>query len=661
MKRLGTAVGVAALAAAPALALDEPPAAVGTPGPALVEAIEVVARGVPSPLGTAVPRVHVIGSDDIERRQATNVLDLLSEVPGAYVLTDGPRGQTSRVFLRGAASNQTQVLVDGVPQNDATVGGLFDFNDLSTAAVERVDVLRGSYGVLYGSEAIGGVVAVTTRAPKGPWGGFVRTEGGSFRTHREVVSVGGGDDGFGLRVTGANEGSRGDHDREAWDAREVTARIAARVAQDVWAEFSLRSVESEVESPYDFPGFGATTLPEDENIVRTRDTTSLALSFTHAPRDWISTRLSLSRLRVDSTFRNRADGVAGGIDELDSRNEAVDTRVRLQTTLRVARAAGWRARRDGGVELDVTLGGEHQSESSESSATFPNFGAPGATTTEIDRTPRTTSGFVLAEARFADGTLARRGVLSAGVRSDRHSEFGGETSPFAGGRFDVAATDTTLRANWGRGFRAPKPAELDDPFAGNPDLGPETSTSFDVGASQPILDGRVVAGATWFRVDTDDLIAFDTSTFTLENIQETRTTGWEYEVAADAGSGFTVRGAFTRQNPRDRNTAAPLPSRSRDFFGGGVAWQRGAFRVSLDGLVTGRHPHEGGEFTAPDGEAREAPGRRSLVTLSARWRASDAVTVFGRIENLLDDAWVATSRAPAGTGIGVMLGLEARF
>ena len=139
--------------------------------------------------------------------------------------------------------------------------------------------------------------------------------------------------------------------------------------------------------------------------------------------------------------------------------------------------------------------------------------------------------------------------------------FGGETSPFVGARVTAAPTDTTLLANWGEGFRAPKPAELDDPFVGNGDLGPETSTSFDVGATQPLAGGRAEVGITWFRLDTDDLIAFDPSATSpsrpygqLVNFQQTRTTGWELEGRADLGAGFAVRAAYTRQNPRDRET-----------------------------------------------------------------------------------------------------------
>jgi vitamin B12 transporter len=605
---------------------------------------------------------------------------MLSEVPGVQVLPDGPRGQFTRVFLRGAASNQTLVLVDGVPQNDATTGGGYDFNDLGTAGVERIDVLGGSYGVLYGSEAIGGVVAVTTRRGLGPWRGSVRFEGGSFATHREVFAGGGGDDEFDLWFTAANEASGGERKHEDFESQTVATRIGFRVTESLRADLSLRGNHSDVEVPFDFPAFGSTILPEDPNIERDRSTVSTALNLTHQVRDFLTTRFTVSWLQVDSSFENGTDGpelidpdfTPGTGDEitvvryeLDSDNTAQDLRFRLAPTLQLARLLGWRRREDGGVEIDVTAGGEFLDQRSESDTSFPNFGAPGYSASTIHRDIDTTSFFALAEARFPDLGPVRGGVFSVGARNDDNDAFGDETSPFVGARCEVGPVDTLLRSSWGEGFRAPKPSELDDPTAGNPDLGPETSESFDVGVLQPLVGGRVEVGATWFRLDTDDLIAFDPAATSpsrpfgqLVNFNRTRTDGWEFEARADLGAGFTVRGNYTDLDPRDRDTDAFLPNRSERFGGAGVSWERGAWLLSLDALWSSKFPDQGGEYTYPEPDEREAPGRRALVNLTARWQVNRHVTVFGRIENLLDDDWVATPTSPAGTPLGVFAGLQ---
>lgn len=676
------AVAVAVASVPTAALADDVVAPPTEPRTALTEAIEVVARGYAASPDTAVPKVTVLDAADIERRQATSVADLLSEVPGALVVPDGPHGQFTRLFLRGAASNQTLVLVDGIPQNDATGGGLFDFNDLGTASVERVEVLSGSYGVLYGSEAIGGVVAVTTRDGRGPWRGMLRLEGGSFSTHREVFGAGGGDDAFSMWVTASNDGTRGERRGESYRASEIATRFGFDLTDDLRADVVLRSVDSRVESPFDFPSFGSTVLPPDDGIARERSTLSTGVTLTHEAR-WLTTRLSASYLRVDSDFTNDTDGpetidpdftpgtgdeVTVVRDELDSANWARDWRLRLAATAHVSRALGWRPRSQGGVEIDVTGGGEWLDQASDSRTTSPNFGAVGTSTTNVARSLDTTSGFVLGEARFPDAGPVRRGVFAAGVRHDHHDVFGGEGSPFVGGRFDFAPTDTTLRASWGEGFRAPKPSELDDPFVGNATLGAETSESVDVGLVQTLFGGRADVGATWFRLDTDGLIAYDPSATTpsrpfgqLVNFNSTRTTGIEFAAHADLGAGFAVRASHTHQNPRDADTGLPLPNRSRDFTSAGVSWERGAILLSLDAVFTSKLPHQGGEYTYPEPDERAAPGRRILVNLAARWRASDSVSVFARIENLFDDDWVATPTSPAGPPLGVFAGVQFDF
>lgn len=669
----------AGVAASPSRAQDAP-AADAPPESDLEEAILVVARGYETS-APATAKVTRLGREDVERRQATHVHEVLSEVPGVQVLPDGPAGQFARIFVRGAASNQTLVLVDGVPQNDATAGGLFDWNDLSTSAVGRIEVLSGSYGVLYGSEAIGGVVALTTRRGEGPLSGFARFEGGSFDTHREVVGAGFGDEELDLAFTASNHHTHGERDRETYRGTDGTLRVGVRLAERLRLDTTLRAVDSAVESPFDFPL--GTVLPEDDNIDRDRRTYSAGATLEFEAAEGLTARLSGSFLRVASGFENGSDGpetidpdftpgtgdeVTVVRDELETRNRVREVRARLWGTAEIARLAGWRRREDGGLALDVTGGGELLDEDSESRTTSPDFGAPTSSTTEIDRNLDTKSAFVQAEARFADGETFRGGALTAGVRGDDHDAFGSESSPFLGGRVTVSPTATTLRSVYGEGFRAPRPSELDDPFVGNADLGAETSESLDAGVLQELLGGDLRLGVTWFRLRTDDLIAYDAAAVTpdrpfgqLRNFRSTETTGLEWEVAADLGAGFTLRGTYTKLNPRDEDTGRPLPNRSRELASAGVSWERGDFLVSLDGTWATAYPEAAPVIVYPEGDERRHPGRRTLVNLTARWRVSDTLTVFARLENLLDDDWVATTTSPAGTPFGAFAGIQLDF
>jgi outer membrane receptor protein involved in Fe transport len=166
----------------------------------------------------------------------------------------------------------------------------------------------------------------------------------------------------------------------------------------------------------------------------------------------------------------------------------------------------------------------------------------------------------------------------------------------------------------------------------------------------------------------DGLIAFDGGATSpsrpfgeLTNFARTRTDGFEYEAAADVGGGFRLRGTFTQQNPRDLDTGLPLANRAQHFGSAGIEWKGRDVRVALEGFFSGRNPNQGGEFTDPDSSARQHPGRRNLVDLTASWQATDDLTVFGGVRNLLDQDWVATPSSAAGTGISVYVGAQFDF
>ncbi len=647
----------------------------------LEKEILVVAKRWKDVVGNETASVAVIGASDIAREQSSRVDSLLREVPGVYVVRDGPAGQFSRLFIRGAASNQTLVVVDGIPQNDATTGGGFDFNDLTTTGIERIEVLRGSYGVLYGSEAIGGVVHVTTRRGSGPGRGFVRFEGGSFGTHRESVGYSFGDDVWDAALTLGNFRTDGERDDEEHTTRDLSARLGYQAHERLRFDATVRVADSETESPFDFP-FG-TILPPDGNITRTRDTVSVGGIVTWDALDWLTVRAAVSRLDVESEFENGPDGptlidpdfTPGSgdeftvtRDEFTSRSDETDDRWRLEATAFLGDALGWTAPEEGGIDVEITAGHEWIEEESATSNTSPEFNAATTTTTERRDVVDTRAGFAQASVYLPDLLGLTDGVVTAGVRRDRHEAFGSESSPYLGARARVLSTDTTLRAAYGEGIRAPKPSELFDAFVGNATLGAETSESVDIGVEQPLLDGDVTIGVTWFRLRVEDLIAFD-STFTsgtrpfgaLVNFTRTETEGTEWSAVWDLGDGFRARGTYTRQNPRDRTTGDPLPNRAQQFGSVGVTWERGAVAVSLTGTFSGRHHGQGGEIVYPEGREREEPGRRRVVDLAARYGVSPSVTVFGRIENLFDDDWVATPTSPAGPPLGVYAGLQIDF
>src|ERR1700756_268215 len=161
------------------------------------EQVIVSATRTPTPAVEVASSVTIITAADIEARQERTISDVLKDVPGLNVVqTGGPGGVTS-VFIRGTNSNHTKVLIDGIDVSDPSNStGAFDFGQLLTPDIEGVEVLRGPQSGLYGSDAIGGVINITTRSGAGPMTLAAGLEGGSFDTFNQAARLSGSQDAF---------------------------------------------------------------------------------------------------------------------------------------------------------------------------------------------------------------------------------------------------------------------------------------------------------------------------------------------------------------------------------------------------------------------------------------------------------------------------------
>ncbi len=620
---------IAALILAAVLA-EEPAPEPKKEAETVVPAIEVVATGFAEEPGRSTLAVSTVDGKWYEEHQVSSVAEGLRQIPGLTVSRGGTAGGATSLFLRGAASNQVLVLQDGMPLNDPTIGGQFNFFDLDALNLARVEVLRGSYGALYGSNAIGGVVNLVSRRGEGPGTFDLSLEGGSFLSHRESLSGSGGDGKADWSFGVAESGTDGPHDREAFRSRSFSGLFGAEVAGDGRAEVAVRWLDSTAEDPYDF----GTPLPPDGNIRRERQVAAIGLTVEKPLARILTLKVRGSVTDADSAFRNGGDS-PGAAAEFVSSTSATTTQ------------GGASVKADFHERLSAVAGVDGKEEESISFSESPFGGGQ-----DLDATDRNAGAYLLVRARVGPVSV------DGGGRHDDHSQAGSEWSPQAGAMVDVEATRTTLRGNYGEGFRAPTPAEFTDPFVGNPDLVPESSASVDAGVEQRFGDA-VTAEATWFRLRTEDLIAYDPATFLLQNLNRTETEGYEFAVKAEAGAGFTVRGAFTKQFPRNLETGDRLPNRPDAFASGGVEWKRGNWTLTLDGYWQSSVDDLG--QTGPDQDLRDRAGRRFLLNLGGRWKATDALTVFARVENLLDEEYVETPTAPKGPPLAFFAGVTLTF
>jgi len=519
-----------ALALAPALRAQAP----GAPQPIAADVV-VAAEAAPEPADTLGAAATVIDAAEIGRAKASSVLDYLRTVPGLDVVQSGGPGGVTSLFLRGTSSTQTLVLVDGVPINSPYFGGT-DLSSISTANVERIEVVRGPYSALYGSEAIGGVVRIFTR-----------------RSAEAGVS---GNASFALGNAAAKEGFV----ESRFSGTTLSGALTAQLAEGSSLGVTVRRETGRTGVPTD----GATPTPQRSTSA---DTTTVEVPFSYSLSKSLSLSASVHYTRDQPDYADPADPFFTW--------STTDAR---RVGGRVAAAGTWGAQRLAvGVDLERT---QVWNES--------NLGPA------LDgETARTLA--VFAEDRLA--LFSGRFVATAGVRWDDASSYGSAWSPRVTAAWRVLPS-LKIRAAAGSAFRAPSLGELYYPYSGNPDLKPERSTGLEAGLEETVAEG-VVAEATAFWNDIRQLIQYDAQTFTNENIGHARTRGVEVAVRTAVGGRAFLRASYTYLDARDLDADAPLIRRPRhrasltagSGFGSGGSW-------SVTGLFVGARPDgDAADFT----------------------------------------------------------------
>lgn len=576
--------------------------------------IVVTATRTPIARDRVLAPVTVIGRDEIERSLALDVAELLRFHAGLDVARNGGPGQVTSVFIRGAESNHTLVLVDGVKINPGTLGGAA-LQNISVDVVERIEIVKGPRSSLYGSEAIGGVVNIITREAGRRLTGSAG--GGRYGTREAAFSAGrAGEtaafgvtaawldtDGFPtLRTSGIDRG----YDNLSFDL-DASAELGAATAR-------LRHWQAEGNSEYaDF--FGA---PVDQDFVNR----ATALELAGRPGStWIS-RLNLSRVVDDIEQNQSMDFVTTRRDVLEWQNDFTLAGGQLVVA---------------GVYL------------SDEDIIGLSFGAPleesagqGGVDTGVD-------------AVFIEDSIeVGRHSLLAAARYTDHETFGDETTwNLEYGLGLGPAMRLTLGA--GTAFRAPDSIDRFG-FGGNPDLDPERSRNFEIGLRHD-LDPRQRLSLSLFHNEIDDLIEFvtlSTDPFSGEtqNIEQARIRGIEgsYELRGDL---WRLRAAAVVQDPDNLTQGRRLPRRAARSLTVNLVRRIGAHDIGLDLLATGARQDVA--FPMPvDLGGYVLANLTAGIVLGERWR------LRGRLENALD-ADYATASGFRSAGRGLYLLVELRL
>lgn len=543
------------------------------------------------------PGARVIDRRTIDQRGAVFAADILHDVPGLSVVRSGAFGGVAQVRMRGASPGKTLVLVDGVPVNDAAeVNGAFDFSGLELADIERIEVLSGPQSSLWGSDAIGGVIAFTTRDLDGL---AADLEAGSFGTIRGRLAAGVSTEkyGFGAWVSrfdtdGISAADEADGNPEADGFASTTVGAKGRYAftPDVAVDGSLRWTQGDA----DLDGYPAPAFA----LADTLDSQS--------SEQWSGFgRLRLNALGLKHQFSVSASDISREIvSDFPSAFEADRQVVRWQAE---GSAAG----------VDFVVGAERED-------------TEGSLSTGLTEELGTSSAFATARIDPTD-----RLSLTGALRFDDTDDFGSKTTGRVSGAFEAGA-GFTLSAAWGTGFKAPSISQAvcdfcfsADPF---PVLRPETAEGYEAAIGWASADGRIEGRATVYRLNVEDQITyvFDPITFdsVYVNIAETATDGVELEGRARLGGGFDLALAYAWTDARDETTGARLLRVPEQSGSATLGWTG----ERLSGALTVR-----GESDQEDsGGVREA---FLTANLNGSYALTDNVTLTARIENLADERY----------------------
>jgi len=511
------------------------------------EAVVVSATRFDIPLDQSPASISVISSDDLEQKQIERVSDALREVPGLSVVQTGTPGQLTSVFTRGLNSAHTQVLLDGIPINQG-LAGQFDFANLTTDNIERIEVVRGPQSTIYGPRALAGVIQIFTKRGDGAPEITLSSEGGSYDTFRETIESDGKIDNFDYSI-GA---SRLDTD----NARPNNQyRNSAGIADVGWSpnnQLRIGTLFTYSLSDTGNPNTIFDPKPLDNFLT---EKWLIAPHVDLRIGDWWEHKFIFSYDHERQLNDPNQDGFVGPTRALFER-----TQVDYQNDLR---PTSWLTVTSGFFYSRVNAGQERP-------FVLQIFGPQ--PTFISDHTDET--------AGFLQVTLTPMTnlIFVAGGRLDHFNQFGDVWTYRVASSYKIDKTNTTLHSSVATGFSPP--SSQDKIFGNNFGLKPEKDLGWDIGIEQRLWENRVVLGATYFHNDLSNVIGFN-GLFETLNLGAAETQGLEAELRAMPIVDLVFTASYTYLDAQKTSSSdisqpqgARLPRRPRNevYISGSYLW-----------------------------------------------------------------------------------------
>lgn len=606
------------------------------------DAMEVITvSATPISLKDAGSSVSVISRQDILDRNAGSVQELLREIPGFSVNQQGSHGAVTQVRIRGAEANQVLVLINGIEVNDLAQGSEFDFSQISTNDIERIEIVRGPQSALWGSDAMAGVIHIITMPNTNDSSFTASLETGSFSTQRATFSANLGSSRHQTKLSvdyldsdGTNIARNGSED----DGLEnLTVSLAGRYAATDNLSLSYTVRHTDKTSGFDAIDFFTTGLPVDADYETASTYLYSGLSITQIISDKVDHSLKASRTDTDNktSASNPDKDVTSGVRDT----------FKYQFNYL-----------EGANHLSLRV--EHETEEYKQRGTTSFFGDPNQ---NLDAK---TDSFA-AEYRY----VGERFNYSLSGRHDKNSEFDDSDSWRMTGNFKMS--QATLFASVGESIKNPTFTErfgFFTNFIGNPDLEPEESLHWEIGARTSLFNDKLDLAMTYFNADLENEIngfIFDAGTggFTSGNIDgESKRKGVELAFGYTQSERFDLRATYTYLDATQQDfKGSDVTEVRRPEHTGSVTMNYRWQQAGLNFAVSYTGTQEDNFFPPfPPFQERVELNAFTLVSLSGYYNLNDLVTVTARIENIADEDYeqVYGFTSP---GIGGYLGFRLKW
>jgi vitamin B12 transporter len=606
--------------------------------------VVVTANKTPTEKSKVGSTVTVVTKKDIDKESKPAVVDYLNQVPGVYFSTPGGMGQEGTLIMRGADKKYIKTLFNGIDISDPTSTQVqTSYQHLLTGGVDRIEVLQGSQSMLYGADAVAGVIDISTL------GGLdlgvhnsVSMEAGSHGTVLGGYGLSAASETgkmatnfYGLYTDGISAADENNGNSEPDAYRNYTATFAGQqqISDNVTIFGSGLWIKGYNQLDNGFP-----VVDELNSFGRSEQIAGRVGANIDSLDGRFQNTFSIQNSRINRLSHTETTTALSGYDDVsDAYFHGNRFKAEYQGTFRATDT------------LTFVGGADYQRESARNSTQSTKYG------------PSSLSGSVWDSGVWGEAIWSplQNLTLTGGLRYDDHQYFGGHTTWRATVAYLIPETGTKLRGSMATGFRAPSIYELysPPPFTGNLDLKPETSFGWDVGVDQALLDGKLNASVTYFVLDTKNLIDFvvtDFTTYAGHYAQVPGTTkrhGVEIALSYDVNAALSLGAGYTYTSAVDA-TGARRPRVPRHQIGLNAAYKPAEkWTISATGLAA---------LDTIDGFPPTALKDYVLLDAKISYKPTEATEIYLRGENLLNQKYEVV-KGYGTPGLGVFAGFKATF